>query len=285
MPSTSPRDRARLAELARRYRLWSPEDEPVVLARGTENTTFAVGEYIVRRSVDLDAVTREVELLAALARESSVRVPVPEIHERELGVFAYRRLPGEPLIHRLERERARVQPALVVVLAALRDLPCAERLPIDPYPNEEWHEDAVQAFRSVRAHLRDDRARLVEAFLEEPPPTPRAVVRAQHNDLGAEHILVDAAGDVTGVIDWTDAALTDPVRDIGSLYRDLGPEVALGVGEALDGRASTDEVRRIRFHACCRWLEDVAFGLGDPRTRAPYLDNARRTFEHTFRAV
>ena len=28
---------------------------------------------------------------------------------------------------------------------------------------------------------------------------------------------------VTGVLDWGDAAITDPAYDIGLLYRDLGP--------------------------------------------------------------
>jgi aminoglycoside phosphotransferase (APT) family kinase protein len=30
---------------------------------------------------------------------------------------------------------------------------------------------------------------------------------------------------VTGIIDWSDAAIADPARDLALIYRDLGPEV------------------------------------------------------------
>ena len=275
-------DRARLAEMGRLHQLWSPDEEPALVAHGAENTTFAVGDYIVRCSADLEAVNREVELLNTLAHATSIPTPTPELHEAELGMFAYRRLRGTPLIHRRQRDSKKIQQALIDALSAFRRSLPASRLPADRYPNEEWHEDAVRTYRSVRSHLSTEQARLVRAFLDESPPPTRSLVIAQHNDLGAEHILIDDQGEVTGIIDWTDAALTDPARDIGSIYRDLGPDAALRVGEVLNGPLTEDEVRRIRFHARCRWLEDVAFGVRDPLTRKPYLDNAWITFDHTF---
>ncbi len=33
------------------------------------------------------------------------------------------------------------------------------------------------------------------------------------------------ASAITGIIDWTDAAITDPARDLAPVYRDLGPKV------------------------------------------------------------
>lgn len=274
--------RAAASEMGRRYRLWSPTEKPTFLSRGAENTTIAVGGYILRCSADREAVGREVELLNALAQASSVPTPVPELHEPELGVFAYRRLRGAPLIRRRQRDSKKVQRALIDVLTAFRQTLPASRLPADRHPNELWHDDAVRTYLSVRRHLSTDQARLVRAFLDSPPPPTRSVRLAQHNDLGAEHILVGDHGDVTGIIDWTDAAVTDPARDIGSIYRDLGPDAAVNVAEGLDGPLTEDEVGRIRFHARCRWLEDVGFGIEDPRTRTTYLDNAWMTFDHTF---
>lgn len=281
-PAVTSDDRARLSEMGRQHRLWSPDEEPALVSHGAENTTFAVGDYIVRCSADLEAVNREVELLNTLAHATSIPTPTPELHEAELGTFAYRRLRGTPLIHRRQRDSKKIRQALIDALSAFRRFLPASRLPADRYPNEEWHEDAVQTYRSVRSHLSTEQARLVCAFLDESPPPTRSLVIAQHNDLGAEHILVDGQGEVTGIIDWTDAALTDPARDIGSIYRDLGPDAAVCVGEVLNGPLTEDEVRRIRFHARCRWLEDVAFGVRDPLTRKPYLDNAWITFDHTF---
>jgi hypothetical protein len=38
-----------------------------------------------------------------------------------------------------------------------------------------------------------------------------------------EHVLVDVeANAVTGIIDWTDAAIADPARDLALIYRDFG---------------------------------------------------------------
>ena len=103
-------DRARLAEMGRLHRLWSPDEEPALVAHGAENTTFAVGDYIVRCSADLEAVNREVELLNTLAHATSIPTPTPELHEAELGTFAYRRLRGTPLIHRRQRDSKKIRP-------------------------------------------------------------------------------------------------------------------------------------------------------------------------------
>ncbi|MFC8682540.1 phosphotransferase family protein [Microbacterium ureisolvens] len=280
--AVTPEESALLSELGRRHGLWSRADVPGLVSRGTENVTFAVGDYMVRRSEDLEAVVREVEVLAGLATATSVPTPTPAFHEPALGLFAYRRLDGTPLLSTAQPPPRDLERAVIDALAALRRLDASTRLPLDHYPNARWHDDAVQAFRAVREHLTADQRRLVQAFLDEPPPATRPDVVAQHNDLGAEHILVGDDGEVTGIIDWTDAALADPARDIGSIYRDLGPDTAFRIGAALNGPVGADEARRIRFHARCRWLEDVAFGVAEPPRGAAYLANAWSTFGHTF---
>lgn len=282
MSAVAPKDRARLAELGKLHDLWSPNDEPVLLAWGAENTTIAVGDYIVRCSADHEALNREVHLLDTLAHVTSVPIPIPVLYEAELGTFVYRRLRGTPLLRRRKRDSTEVRQAIIDALSAFRRFLPASQLPADRYPYHAWHQDAVRSYRAVRGHLSAGQGRLIRAFLNEPPPPTRSLLIAQHNDLGAEHILVDDHGTVTGIIDWTDVALTDPARDIGSIYRDLGPEAASHIGEALNGPLTEDELHRIRFHARCRWLEDVVFGLRDPLSRRPYLDNAWRAFEHTF---
>lgn len=66
-------------------------------------------------------------------------------------------------------------------------------------------------------------------------------------------------GAITGVIDWSDAALTDPARDFGLLLRDLGPAA---LAAALDGYRSADTTdlrERAVFYARCGLLEDLAY--------------------------
>ncbi len=81
-----------------------------------------------------------------------------------------------------------------------------------------------------------------------------------HNDLEAEHALVDVgANTFTGVIDWTDAAIADPAYDLALIYRDLGPEVFdLTLAHNDGGRFDADRERAV-FYARCSLLEDVAY--------------------------
>jgi aminoglycoside phosphotransferase (APT) family kinase protein len=72
-------------------------------------------------------------------------------------------------------------------------------------------------------------------------------------------VLVDpATGAVTGVIDWSDAGLTDPAHDFGLILRDLGPTALAGAVRAYGGEVSTV---RAWFYARCKLLEDLAYGL------------------------
>ena len=79
---------------------------------------------------------------------------------------------------------------------------------------------------------------------------------------------------MTGVIDWSDAAIVDPAVDFGLLYRDLGPAAAhAAMGsyqtEATD-LAALEE--RARFYARCSVFEDLAYGLQTGRDR--YVDKS-----------
>ncbi len=80
-----------------------------------------------------------------------------------------------------------------------------------------------------------------------------------HNDLGAEHLLVDAGtNSITGVTDWTDAAITDPTYDLALIYRDLGPEVFDLTLDYYGRRFDAADRERTVFYARCSLLEDVA---------------------------
>jgi aminoglycoside phosphotransferase (APT) family kinase protein len=117
--------------------------------------------------------------------------------------------------------------------------------------------------------------RAVAAFLEAPPPAGGWTPVFSHNDLGIEHVLVDPGTvAVTGVIDWSDAAIVDPAVDVGLLLRDLGPaalQAAMGRYRAEGDDPAALEERAV-FYARCRLLEDLAYGLETGRDR--YLDKS-----------
>jgi aminoglycoside phosphotransferase (APT) family kinase protein len=98
-----------------------------------------------------------------------------------------------------------------------------------------------------------------------------------HADLGAEHIL-EHRGTLTGIIDWSDAAITDPALDFARVYRDFGPGVLKEAIEAYGALPAA--MARIEFFARCAALEDLAFGINSGRHE--YAANAQRSFAWLF---
>lgn len=277
-----PREEDAVVERLRRdHGLW-PADAPVrLLAAGTENRTFAVDDLVVRVSVAPpdergDAVVREARLLRLLAA-AGAPVPVPLVAEAD--VLVYRRVPGTPLLHAGPPDLDALVPAVVRVLRALHDVGPRAGMVVDEQTLEEWLDDAREAYGRARPLLSPDEDAAVRAFLGTPPPDDADVRVPCHADLGTEHLLVDDAGTLTGVIDWTDAALTDPGRDLGRLRRDLGPDAARAVAVALGHDDAT--LARAAFHARCAWVEDVAHAAGG-EGREAYARAAHRSFATTF---
>ncbi len=270
---------ARVAEFGARHRLWADHTPARELAHGAENLTVEVGDHIVRFGSPA-VVDREVGVLTELSATSPVAVPTPLAHED--GVFAYRRLPGTPLLRTAFPASPAMISALAGMLRALSGCGAAQALPRDVHPPAAWREEAIERAERLRPRLGAERAGQILRALDRLPPDTGDSIPC-HNDLGAEHILVDASGAMTAVIDWTDAARTDPARDVARIHRDLGPDAAAQLAHGLapaGGDAAV--IDRARFLACCLWLEDVEYAWEDPSARRPYLAHAERTFAWTF---
>ncbi len=86
------------------------------------------------------------------------------------------------------------------------------------------------------------------------------------------------------MIDWSDAAVTDPALDFARLYRDFGPDFRTQVVNAYGGLPETDDVReRITFFARCAALEDLAYGR--EHRRSEYTRAAERSLAWLFPSV
>ena len=247
----------------------------VALGRGGDHVAYLVDDRLVVRfrlgndPADAAAsVTREARVLALAAELSPLPVPRVDFVEPGAGCLAYELLPGVPLLDVAEvvrAERAAVAERLGRFLRALHAVPrerVASLVEADEPPMADWLAEAAEHYAKARAAIPARHRRAVEAFLEGAPPGAAGELVFSHNDLGIEHVLVDPRSlEVTGVIDWSDAALVDPARDFGLVLRDLGP-AALDV--ALAAYRPGDEARlreRASFYARAALLEDLAFGL------------------------
>nr|WP_281352454.1 aminoglycoside phosphotransferase family protein [Phytoactinopolyspora alkaliphila] len=242
------------------------------LGQGLDNVVYLVNdELVVRISKESDAVQRaettrrEAGLLAALTGWSTLPIPQPIFADIEQGALAYTALPGRPLNQRPVAEPIRLAPVLGGFLSRLHQAPLDAVNTLvspDPYPMTAWRDDAEFAYREVSQHITPPVRRPIERFLAStPPPEPRTVTLC-HNDLGTEHILAGTDTDeITGIIDWTDAALADPMRDLALIFRDLGPDVFdATIANYAEPPDAGDRARAV-FYARCSVLEDIAYGV------------------------
>ncbi len=172
-------------------------------------------------------------------------MPEPVFTAAEHGCLAYFKLAGVPLLEVPPGPRsehgASIAGRLGDLLDALHAEPVerwANLVDTDDQPLAEWRREAAQTYVTVAERVPAAYRRQIEAFLEAPLPHGGDTLVFSHNDLGIEHVLIDpVTWTVTGVLDWSDAAIVDPARDFGLVYRDLG-EAALS---AAVGRYRADD--------------------------------------------
>jgi aminoglycoside phosphotransferase (APT) family kinase protein len=253
-------------------------DSVVQVGEGSDHLAYEVnGELIVRCSREPDpaaraaGVDREARLLAAVAAISPLPVPQPSLTIPEHGMLAYRKLPGVPLLDLPQPQRSAHDSAIAAtlgeLLAALHAAPLGQMaalVGVDDQPLAQWRGEAAEIYATVVGEVPLAYRRPVEAFLDAPPPAEGWTPVFSHNDLGIEHVLVDPGSwMVTGVIDWSDAAIVDPAVDFGLLYRDLSPaaaHAAMGSYRTEVNDLVTLE-ERARFYARCSVFEDLAYGI------------------------
>jgi Phosphotransferase enzyme family len=180
-------------------------------------------------------------------------------------VLGYERIPGSPLLGRSPPAgAARRLGRFLRELHAIDPTTVADLVPTEDVDPGAWLAeldgpgDLVRVLHATR-----------------PQPSPHRVVA--HADLGAEHIL-ELDGTLTGIIDWSDAAITDPALDLARLYRDFGPGFLSEVSQVYGPLA--EAMPRIEFFARCATLEDLAYGRAT--SRREYVTNSERSFAWLF---
>jgi aminoglycoside phosphotransferase (APT) family kinase protein len=235
------------------------------LGGGLDHRTFLLGDLVVRVAARATA-TREADLLHLVGPRVSIPIPAPHVDDRQRGVLAYPLLPGRPLLGRTPPRGAAAR--LGRVLRELHRIDLAEvadLVPVDHAAPEAWLEELTGPPELLRV-LHTDR------------PRPARELVLAHADLGAEHVL-EQRGRLTGIIDWADAAVTDPALDFARLHRDFGPAF---LDDALlaYGQDSRELRRRITFFARCAALEDLAYGRESGREE--YRRAAERSLSWLF---
>jgi aminoglycoside phosphotransferase (APT) family kinase protein len=231
------------------------EEVEVVVAHH-ERATLRVGDVFLKIDTDQSRTDVEVEAMAMAP------IPTPEILWRKPPVLALAALGGTAL-GRLGEPSTASSAAWAAAGAAARKLHDA---PLPPWPGRSLDEIASDLeseceWLVTNGVLPPDvvtrNRQIAEAALR--PWTPVFI----HGDLQVDHVIV-SGDEVTGVVDWSEAAKGDALFDLATLtlgYQERLGDVVAGYGTDID----RDLIRAwwsLRCLLNVRWL--VEHGYGPP---------------------
>ena len=192
-------------------------DEVEVVVAHAERATLRVGDVFLKIDADQTRIDVEVEAMAMAP------IPTPEVLWRKPPVLALAAVPGTAL-GRLGEPSTASPAAWAAAGAAVRRLHDA---PLPPWSGKSLDEiasrlDGECEWLLTNGVLPTDMVtrnrQVAEAALR--PWTPAFT----HGDLQIAHVFVDG-GEVTGIIDWSEAGQGDPLHDLATFT--LGHEVHL----------------------------------------------------------
>ena len=244
------------------------EEVKVVVAHN-ERATLRVGDVFLK--IDAGQTRTDVEAEAM----AMAPVPTPEILWRRPPVLALAALPGTALGH-LGKPSTASPAAWAAAGAAVRTLHDA---PLPPWPGRSPGELASRldgecewlvANDVLPAGLVTRNRQLAETALR--PWTPVFI----HGDLQVDHVFVDG-GEVTGVVDWSEASQGDALFDVAILT--LGHQEHLGDVVAGYGTDVDRDLIRAWWSLRCltnvRWLAEHGYGSPEEFPRSPCCDPGR----------
>ncbi|MEV1247790.1 phosphotransferase [Nonomuraea sp. NPDC049750] len=227
--------------------------EVEVVVAHNERATLRVGDVFLK--IDADQTRSDVEVEAM----AMAPIPTPEVLWRKPPVIALAALPGTAL-GRLGEPSAASSAAWAAAGAAVRLLHDA---PLPPWPGQSIDEIAArldgECERLVSngvlpADLVTRNRRIAEAALRPWKPV------FTHGDLQVTHVFVDG-DEITGVIDWSEAAQGDALHDLAILtfgHEERLGDVVAGYGTDVD----LDVIRAwwsLRSLVAVRWLVEHGF--------------------------
>ncbi|WP_410652760.1 phosphotransferase family protein [Amycolatopsis sp. cmx-4-54] len=233
-------------------------DEVEIVVAHSERATLRVGDVFLK--VDTDESRSDVEVAAM----GMAPIPTPQILWRKSPVLALSALPGTAL-GRLGEPSAASAAAWASAGAAVRVLHDA---PLPPWPGRSPDEFASELDREcdwlatqgvLPADLIARNRQIAEAALR--PWAPAFI----HGDLQLTHVFVEG-DEITGVIDWSEAARGDALYDLATLtlgHEEHLADVVAGYGTEVD----LDVIRgwwSLRSLLGVRWLIQHGFDPSSP---------------------
>jgi aminoglycoside phosphotransferase (APT) family kinase protein len=255
------------------------------VGEGWDNTVFEVNQTWLfrfpRRELALELLANEWKILALLEPEFSLEIPVPQFKGIPSSHFkwpfaGYNLLQGQTACRAQLSEvkkRALALP-LARFLKKLHSFPLTAAKALGLPPDTRGKVNLKTLVPQIHAQLiQAQKQGLIEniapwlQFLDD-LPTEIATQRPQclvHGDLYIRHLIVNASGQLTGVIDWGDIHLGDPACDLSIVYSIL-PQAAHAEFWQVYGSVSleTKKLAKMRALFHCLALLIYSTDIEDP---------------------
>ncbi len=214
---------------------------------------------VARRPKIAERIGVEKCLLAWLADDVGLPAPQVERSADDPAFMLYRRLPGVEVAEVGSVLSATAGRAAVSALRVLHDQPVDQPracgVPEDSTPSSlgRFHEEVLPLLpsRSWKAGKR-----LLDSY-----PSSDVEVRLTHSDIAGDHLLVDAAtGEITGIIDWSDAQIADPALDLAWTLNRAPVAFRKGFLESYEEIDASLALRAEFYFRLTPW-HDVLFGV------------------------
>jgi aminoglycoside phosphotransferase (APT) family kinase protein len=223
-----------------------------------------------RRFDVVEAARRETRTLELVGRRLPVAVPSWRVHTDT--VIAYPRIEGTPAVtldtgapvwNHIDpaAPHASFLDSFADAIAALLAIPEADARAarLASVSIEDSRAEVARAIAETREALAPSdalHARWQRWLAGDSWPSHLAV---SHGDLHPGHMLLDASGRLTGILDWTEAKLTDPTLDLAMFHGCFGAGPLAALLERLAARGCTLPPK-VAHHAAERWAVSPALG-------------------------
>lgn len=266
------------------------------LGSGWDNDVYLVdGDWIFRfprRAEGVPWLRREIEIMPYVVEKLGSLVPHLEWLGRPSSAFpypfvGYRRLAGVGADQAALNDLRPLAMDLGHALSRLHEIDPG-LIPPTPagWESQSWSRTAdrlMAVAHVVRPLLEGPLRERAEPYLtgRVPPPAQDGPGRFVHNDICADHVLVDPpTGRLTGIIDFTDAMVGEPVADFVGLIeigsRTFIEQVVRNYDHDL-GSTFTAKLEWLCRVLHLRWLADAC--TDDPDQVARHLSWVQRAFE------
>lgn len=217
-----------------------------IVGEGYDSIAYIVNnEYLFKLAKHDDArnsYKREKKILNYLKDNFKSNIKIPEIdYFDESGIMGYKMIKGSQLTKEIyesmsKEEKERLHLDLSDFLKSLHHLEVSQLSEFESDVLDSYKSDLELLREKIYSKLTKEEQEYIENFISSIINNKTLFQSKKclcHNDLSANHILLDENKKLCGIIDFGDACITEDYRDFMYLLEDSEEEIGAHFGEAI----------------------------------------------------